>query len=467
MAAPDGPGHDGAMTDSYGPHQGGTDPHGVSGSATTPPPGEDRPHLNPPHQSQPHRGFFDQIRALGVQRSSDRWIAGVCAGVARRFNVDPLLVRAAMVAALFLGIGFLAYLVAWALLPDQDGTILAEKAVREGDAWGIVLLVVIALALFGSGPWFSDSGWVGGLVVVGAVATAWWYTTQRKGQSTSRTAPPPPSGQTFPTPTTGATTDPQSQARPQPVWAPGGPAVGYEPPPAGERTHASSYAEGTSTSAPPRPKAKGAGLAGFLLVLGATVLGYGLGMSLSDPLGGPATVISLLFATAAAGLGTIVLGLLGRRSVLSGLLSILLAISLVASWGIGIVPQGGFGEKQWTPSATSVAPEYSWGMGSATLDLRELTAAPEQGETTATVSFGEFVIYVPEDVTTRVLSSAHFGSVEVIGAEGDSLQVESGTNLGSEFLFGTDDPAEAELTINANVRFGSLKIMTPSEPANR
>lgn len=446
------------MNHSHGHIGGAPDPQ--STSPDSPP---------PPSHDQTQRGFFDQLRGLGVHRSSDRWIAGVCSGLARRFNVDPLLIRAAMVAALFLGIGFLAYLLAWALLPDENGTILTEKAIRDGDGWGIALLIIIALTIFGTGPWFGgNESWVVGLIVVGAVA-GWWYLSQGKGRSPShsRAADAAAAHHGSP-PTTSATpTSPlQSQTPPQPVWAAGGPSVGYEPRPAGERSDASGYARAAHASAPPRPKAKGAGFAGFLLVLGATVLGYGLGMLLSDPLGGPASIISVLFATAAAGLSTLILGLLGRRSVLSSLLSILLAIALVGSWGIGLVPQGGFGEKVWAPSASSVATEYSWGMGSATLDLRELSTPPEQSETTATVSFGEFVIYVPEDVPTRIVSSAHFGSVEVIGTDGDTRQIESGTNLGSEFLFGTEDPADAELTIKANVRFGSLKIMTPVEPTN-
>lgn len=450
------------MTDSYGHHHGTSDPHGA-GSTTT-----------PPSTDQPHRGFFDQIRALGVHRSSDRWISGVCGGLARRFNVDPLLIRAAMVAALFLGVGFVAYLLAWALLPDQDGTILAEKAVREGDGWGIALLIVIAVAIFGSGPWFSDNGWVGGLVVVGAAAAAWWYTTQ--GKCTSHVSAPSTThadaadpDHATPPPASSEQTQPfQAQGRPEPVWAPGGPSVGYEPPPAGERTRSSSYAQGTTTSAPPRPKAKGAGFAGFLLVVGVTVLGYGVGMALSGPLGGPATIISLLFATAAAGLSTLILGLLGRRSVLSSLLSILLAIWLVSAWGIGQVPQGGFGAKVWAPpSASSIATEYSWGMGNATLDLRDLATPPQEAETTVTVSFGQLVIYVPEDTSTRIVSSARFGSVRVIGADGETRQIESGTSVGSELLFGAEDAADADLTIDANVRFGSLRIMAPDEATSR
>ena len=48
-------------------------------------------------------------------------IAGVCAGFARYFNVDVLLIRIVWVAlVLGAGVGFLAYLIAWAIMPSDQ-----------------------------------------------------------------------------------------------------------------------------------------------------------------------------------------------------------------------------------------------------------------------------------------------------------------------------------------------------------
>jgi phage shock protein PspC (stress-responsive transcriptional regulator) len=56
--------------------------------------------------------------------SDDRIIAGVCSGIARRFNIDPTVVRIAFVASLFLpGPQILIYLVAWLLMPDEATTV--------------------------------------------------------------------------------------------------------------------------------------------------------------------------------------------------------------------------------------------------------------------------------------------------------------------------------------------------------
>jgi phage shock protein PspC (stress-responsive transcriptional regulator) len=50
----------------------------------------------------------------------DRWIAGVCAGLARRFGVSPGVVRLIFVVSCLLpGPQFLAYLILWALLPNE------------------------------------------------------------------------------------------------------------------------------------------------------------------------------------------------------------------------------------------------------------------------------------------------------------------------------------------------------------
>jgi len=55
----------------------------------------------------------------------DRMIAGVCAGIARRFNIDPTVVRIAFIASLFLpGPQILIYLAACLLMPDE-ATIVA------------------------------------------------------------------------------------------------------------------------------------------------------------------------------------------------------------------------------------------------------------------------------------------------------------------------------------------------------
>jgi phage shock protein C len=56
-----------------------------------------------------------------VRRSDDRMVAGVCSGVADYLGVDVTLVRLVTVVGAIFGFGslILAYIVAWALLPEE------------------------------------------------------------------------------------------------------------------------------------------------------------------------------------------------------------------------------------------------------------------------------------------------------------------------------------------------------------
>ena len=67
------------------------------------------------------------VQSSGIQKSLmldkyNKKIAGVCAGFARYFEVDVILVRVVWLAlALGTGVGFLAYLAAWIVMPSDRG----------------------------------------------------------------------------------------------------------------------------------------------------------------------------------------------------------------------------------------------------------------------------------------------------------------------------------------------------------
>jgi phage shock protein C len=50
----------------------------------------------------------------------DRWVAGVCAGLARRFGIAPNLMRLLfLLSCLLPGPQFIVYLVLWAVMPSE------------------------------------------------------------------------------------------------------------------------------------------------------------------------------------------------------------------------------------------------------------------------------------------------------------------------------------------------------------
>ena len=49
---------------------------------------------------------------------TDRWLGGVCGGIAEHFNIDPTIVRLAFVLLILLvGTGIIAYLIGWIVIP--------------------------------------------------------------------------------------------------------------------------------------------------------------------------------------------------------------------------------------------------------------------------------------------------------------------------------------------------------------
>jgi len=60
----------------------------------------------------------------------DKKIAGVCAGLARYFDVDVTLIRLAVVTGIVLsgGLGLLAYVVAWIIMPVDRGAPVPHSA---------------------------------------------------------------------------------------------------------------------------------------------------------------------------------------------------------------------------------------------------------------------------------------------------------------------------------------------------
>ena len=55
--------------------------------------------------------------------NADRKIAGICAGLGEHFEMDPLIFRLFFLFSVFFGgLGILAYLIMWILVPLKDGT---------------------------------------------------------------------------------------------------------------------------------------------------------------------------------------------------------------------------------------------------------------------------------------------------------------------------------------------------------
>lgn len=485
--------------------------------ADTPPPS------GPPGPAGPTGidAFFERLRRLGVARvAHGKMAGGVCAGLARRWSVDPIVVRVAFAALMvFGGVGLLAYLVALALLPDERGTIFAEEALRRGDGSAIFLLVVIVLLLAGE---LSDRWWVWAALPL-ALAT-WWIV---RGAATGKTprqlgsearghavdaahtvrgwgAATPPAQPTFPPaqPTFPPATSPGPQSPPQPTF-PAAPPPGphtppHLPPAAGSPwsnlpqdqpapfagPYAAPHGMGpgrtwSPASQPPTPlvvreKRRRGGLPVFLTTLGLAALTAGA-LILTNALGDRVAHPTLFAVIAGCAVAALVLFVVALRGLRAPFTTFLVTIALVASAAATFVPNpvsvlSGAGERTWTPVPQAALTAYALGFGEATLDLAAIsptadaTSGTDVQEVTVQLGVGELVIIVPEGVTARI--NLAIGSGEVLaeqpGGTGSSTTLYSGGAGTEGYLIGTGSP---DVIVNLSVGLGSVRLQSATAPS--
>nr|MBN2278347.1 PspC domain-containing protein [candidate division Zixibacteria bacterium] len=106
----------------------------------------------------------------------DRKIAGVCGGVGEYFGVDPTLVRILAILLVFAdGIGLIAYIVAWIIMPHRPFGMEETKPVYDNNQWkkfwpGVLLIGLGIIFLLKNIYWwfdFWDFFWPAILIAVG------------------------------------------------------------------------------------------------------------------------------------------------------------------------------------------------------------------------------------------------------------------------------------------------------------
>ncbi len=455
----------------------------------------------PPGEPTPRSGldaFFGRLRGLPVRRDTEhKWAGGVCSGLATSIGIDPIVVRAGFVGVLiFGGAGLAMYLLALALIPDRNGRIWAEEAVRHGNGRGIFLLIVIVVDLADE---LRNRWWV--WLVLPAALAGWWYLRRTQGQggaTTGRSATPRASGHDAPQGRPGWVGPPQRATvapdvgTPAPA-EPGHPAYpmagtpGYLPTtaPAGDPGGAPHwippqgmpYGLGPGRTyvgvRPPkapvvvRERRPSGGFAGFLLVLGLGIGAYGAGWSATREglIRAPEVPFGLACAVGMIGVALVVKGLRGQRSRVIGQLAVLAAL---ASFATVVVPHGisrygtSIGDRSWAPSAGAADPGYRLGLGNARLDLSNLTAATADHQSvTASVGVGDLVLVVPETLTVVVDASIGVGNIEQRSGESRNTRLANadGADLREVIQIGAGEP---DVIVTTTMGLGSMVIVRPA-----
>ncbi|WP_448073334.1 PspC domain-containing protein [Georgenia yuyongxinii] len=479
FGGPSGPGFGGPGGPGFGgPGFGG--PGTPVGGPYGPAPGP-----RPTHTS----AFFDSMRRTGIWRGDDRWIGGVAAGVARRLDVDPLLVRGILVVlTLFGGLGMLLYGIAWALLPEEsDGRIHLQEALRgnvDAALAGAIAFAVIGLSRPGTwwGAWWGDGFFWSlvplaavALVVVGIVALV------RRGRGPRPPAPPagwagpPPTWQAPPTPegppaghgaTWSAAAGDAGTNRPSatdwrqaggPVWSAGAtaeprgqessaaPATPPHPYPAAAAAP-KPYPGATATAqpypaprppVPPRPVTPGPGQAVVAVVLALCLLAVAALLLLDrvNPVGWQLPLLISGAVLGLLGLGVLVSGARGRRGGALSVLGIILAILVVpatvasAALPLNLSVSGRMGNLHATPTDTEEAARgYEFAAGDLDLDLRDLTDVADL-RIPVDVGAGDITVRVPAGAAVRVDVDMGAGAVESRTGPGWSAGGSAGTSF--------------------------------------
>ncbi|WP_410537003.1 PspC domain-containing protein [Streptomyces sp. KL2] len=376
-------------------------------------------------------------------------VAGVCGGLGRHYELDPVIFRVPLaVLSVVGGLGLLFYGFAWLLVPLEGEDENEGRRLLSGRVEGTTLSAVLC-ALVGSGLFLNSLGGGGdggtqtfSVLLAGSVAgAAYWSRHRRRAAAAEEQGSPadpvtahavadaPPEAQAPPAPAGPSwwreplTKDgpPQTPRDTGYLWGPEDePSVGPDagaPPYAKEAPGGSGDGGGPERSGTPRGRRPIGGPV-FLLALAAAVIGAAavwhtqpLGVALSVGLGSALGVFVL------GALVSVFYGRIGGGTffaiMCTGLLlagSMLLPRDITTDWA----------DRAWSPvSAAAVEERYELGTGSALLDLSE--ASPGEGRTLSTVldlGAGEARITVPHDVEVELTVDVGVGGYRLAGLPG-------------------------------------------------
>ncbi|MEU1124586.1 PspC domain-containing protein [Streptomyces sp. NPDC005899] len=414
------------------------------------------PGVTPPPDPQPrlHRSPRQKV------------VAGVCGGLGRYCDVDPVIFRIVLgVLAVTGGIGLIFYGFAWLLLPLDGEEENEARRLLSGRVEGASLIALL-LALVGCGLLLSmlhNGGMLAFAAMLSLAVVGFSVWTQHRG-----TAPEDPAGAVAQTPGSPLAHPPGHGAPPE-VKAPptpGGPSwwrdpivkdgttgpvgPGYLWGPVDAASGPAERPRGATAAFPSRAPHRPPGTRGprpigglvFLLALAAAGLGTGLSWE-AHPLG-----TSLQFGLAAAlavfGAGLLVASVIGRTGFGTIVLAVLTA-GLLA--GASSVPKDigtDWVRKEWRPaSVAAVQPRYELGAGVAKLDLSAIT--------------------VPVGDTVRTGVEVGAGVVRVVVPNGVTVKVDAGTGLGDIRLFtGAHDGIRLATDLRERRTVGPLKDSKPA-----
>jgi phage shock protein PspC (stress-responsive transcriptional regulator) len=395
----------------------------------------DTPDPNEKQPDPPSDGFASQnLRTISdVRRSSDdRIVAGVCAGVARHLNIDPIIVRIAVVALTFVGLaGLILYLAAWFLLPEDD----AERSVAAD--WfrldqnepqvrtiGLFVAAVLAVvAIVGDGGW--GLWWIGWWVL--PAAFLFWLFVVRPRQRR------------------------EDYLAGSANAAPGAKPAEWSSDPDVLKAQVDAYSAAKTAQILERKRQRyerrRESRALWRLTLSLIAISIAMTLILDQQIGveAPAYVVAALLAVA---VGCLVGTVWGNAGGLVGL-GLLLTVALLLS---SALPSGRVGEQLRGPQTVAgLQSSYRHGIGQFELDLSKFDNPAQLAGRTVRINagIGQTIVYVPEDLPVKLDAELKGGQINAFGR----------TWHGSDNDVTTTDGDGKALHLEINQRFGDMEVI--------
>ncbi|MFD4629924.1 PspC domain-containing protein [Streptomyces sp. NPDC058284] len=369
-------------------------------------------------------------------------IGGVCAGLGRQCDMDPVIFRIGLaVLAITSGLGLVFYGFAWLFVPDKDEEENEARRLLSGRVDGQALTAVL-FALVGCGVFLTLLKNGGALTFAAVLALllagAGYWSQQRDTLETDPVAAQ-------------AAADAPPEAKAPPVagspswwrdpivkdgthdgmtgyfWGPDtlpGLEVRY-----GVAGHRGRPRKATEAVPAPPPKPRGPRWIGGWVFLSALLAG-GLGTGLTweeQPLG-TTLQTGLACALAVFGLGIAISAFLGRTGAGSIVLALVTAGLLAGSAALPKNITTHYARTDWIPAAaTDVQPRYEVGLGRGTLDLSRIEIGRGRTLTTgAEVGAGDLRVIVPKDATVRLNAEVGVGDIVLPDDKSKDLDIAPG-----------------------------------------
>jgi len=444
-----------------------------------------------------------------LRRPRQRVIAGVAAGIARHFDVDPLVVRVALVVLCFFGgAGLVLYAAGWLLMPE-DGS---EQAPLHLDERSRTVALVIAVAIATVALLGDTSGiyWFPWPLAVLAVVIWLVYSRRQDRLRQPPFGPPPgaPYGHPGPqqwvgTPYAPAAPPADAPATTEGVQAP--PTAPYGSPYAQQYTgqyteqvtrqatqqatqqaapYAAAYGPGApyagapyaGAPVPPRPpltrprdpRRRGPILFGITLALVALAMGI---LGTVDLAG--ADVVASAYPALALTVVSVML-VLGAFWGRAGGLILLALVASAATVGVTAHENWESERVRHTPtSGSEVRPRYELKQGDLVVDLSRVEDVTElDGRTVrAEIGAGRLEVVVPDEVNVRVTADVGAGAQRIL-----DTRERSGLGVSHTYSIGAVDgrtEGAPVLRLDLDAGVGEIVVrresdpLDPGDPANR